>query len=196
MLGPYHEGVGAIDSIAASLSEAQWQSQACGTWTAIDLAGHLVCVVGWYHDWLDRALHGDATPPFDATDLAERNAAALSTLPLRNGPDRVSTFSREARRYADRLETAWDLPYGFPYGTVTAGLHAGVAATEWHLHAWDLSGGSHRPRDPRLLFLAAGAALTATRRGPIGRLSAAMVPLVARRRPWEQLLKRSGRGAR
>jgi hypothetical protein len=193
ILDLYEAGVSAVEQSTSPFTAVEWERRACGAWTATDLAGHLICVAGWYHAWLDRAEAGDATPPFTAADLAARNAAALSTLEPGGGHERVAVFAQEARRYAERLNSIWDLPYGFPLGTVTAGLHAGVAASEWHLHAWDFSGGTYRPTRPRELFLAAGAALTATQRGPIGRVSSRMVPLASRWKPWEQLLKRSGR---
>jgi len=193
VLALYEAGVSAVEQSTDSLTAAEWQRRACGAWTATDLAGHLICVAGWYHAWLDRAEAGDAAPPFAAADLAARNDAALSTLEPEGGDERVAVFAREARRYAERLNSTWDLPYGFPLGTVTAGLHAGVAAIEWHLHAWDFSGGAYRPTSPRELFIAAGAEVTAVQRGPIGRMRSAMVPLASRRKPWEQLLKRSGR---
>jgi Mycothiol maleylpyruvate isomerase N-terminal domain len=193
VLDLYEAGVSAVEQSVASFTDGEWQRRACGAWTATDLAGHLICVAGWYHAWLDRAEAGDATPPFTAAELAERNDAALSTLEPGRGDERVAVFAREARRYAERLNSTWALPFGFPLGTVTAGLHAGVAAIEWHLHAWDFSGGAYRPTNPRELFLAAGAAVTAAQQGPVGRVSSAMMPLASRRKPWEQLLKRSGR---
>jgi uncharacterized protein (TIGR03083 family) len=191
--GLYAEGVLAIEACTATLTKEQWQRPACGTWTATDLAGHLVCVVGWYHAWLDRAEAGDTAPPFSESDLDVHNEEALAALDLGAGPERIAAFTREARRYAERLDAVWDLAYGFPFGTVTAGVHAGAAAGEWHLHAWDLSRGTHRPRDPRQLFVAIGAAITAAQGGPIGRAGGAILPIASRWKPWEQLLRRSGR---
>ena len=108
----------------------------------------------------------------------------------------VAEFTREARRYAERLPPLWDVPYGYPLGTVTVGLHAGIAASEWSIHAWDLSCGRTRPSNPRALFVATAEGFTAAQRGFVGRASRAMVPLVAMWRPWEHLLKRSGRNRR
>jgi hypothetical protein len=189
----YASGVDAVEEHTKAWSPEQWQRTVCGRWSATDLAGHLVYVVGWYHSWLDRAEAGDAEPPFPTTDLASRNAEALATLDAEDGDARIQRFGIEARRYAGRVDAAWDLPYGFPRGTVTTGLHFGIAATEWHLHAWDFSAGTHEPAQPRELFMAAGTALTTAQGGAMGRVSAAMVPLVSRRKPWEQLLKHSGR---
>ena len=68
------------------------------------------------------------------------------------GPAAVAQFVQRARTYRARVSPRWDLAYGYPRGTVTAGLHAGVAACEWHLHTWDLAcsrGRDHRPRPRR-----------------------------------------------
>jgi hypothetical protein len=135
----------------------------CGEWSAKDLAGHLVCVIGWYHDWLDAAERGTSKPPFPAANLPAENAKALAALADGTGHGRIERYAAEAKRYATRLPDAWDIPYGYPYGTATAGLHAGAAACEWHLHAWDLSAGKHRPADPQSLFEAVGRAITAER---------------------------------
>jgi Mycothiol maleylpyruvate isomerase N-terminal domain len=160
VLALYEEGVSAIEELVRSWSPDRWRRSACGTWNGIDVAGHLVCDVAAYHAWLDRAEAGDATAPFTAAEGAARNEAALSALPVSDGPDRIELFAQEARRYARRVVPPWDLAYGFPFGTITVGLHAGLAAGEWHLHAWDLSAGAHRPRDARQLFRAVGAGMT------------------------------------
>ena len=124
-----------------------------------ELARHVLAVARWYHDWLDRAERGDAAPPFAVTELAVRNAAELEGLSGLDGPEAVGRFVPVAGAYRARLPARWDLPYGYPRGTVTAGLHAGTAACEWHLHAWDLahaSGHGHRPSDPAALYAAVG----------------------------------------
>ena len=196
VLSLYDEGVDAFASLASTLPPDGWGRRACGEWTARELARHVLAVIGWYHDWLDRAERGDAAAPFAVTELAPRNTAALEGLSGLEGPEAVRRFVTRAGAYRDRLPDRWDLPYGYPRGTVTAGLHAGTAACEWHLHAWDLahaSGRGHRPSDPAALYAAAGACLAAANGGLKGRVAAVLVPLGARLRPWEALLRRSGR---
>jgi len=192
VLALYGEGVDAIGT-SADWPDDHWHRRACGDWSAVDLAGHLVCVIAWYHEWLDAAARGECRPPFDEAHLADQNAAALLQLELGSGPERIEHFVSEAKRYAARLPEARDLRYGYPYGTVTAGLHAGVAACEWHLHAWDLTDGKHRPSDPAALFVAVGSAMTAAKGGLAARAGRVLVPFASHRRPWDQLLKRSGR---
>jgi hypothetical protein len=195
----FDEGVDSFVGFAASLSPEDWERMACGTWSACQLARHVAAVADWYHGWLDRAEAGDAAPPFRAEDLAVENEQAMKMLVGFDGPAAVERFVARARSYRDRLPDDWDLPFGYPLGTVTAGLHAGVAACEWHLHVWDLSGvvgGTHHPSDPATLYTAAGACLAAAQGGMKARLADALVPLGARLRPWEALLRRSGRAPR
>ena len=192
----YDEGVDAYAGLAGELTGEGWGRSACGEWDASALTRHVAAVAGWYHEWLDRAERGDAAPPFGGADLATQNALALDALAETSGPAALELFVSRARSYRERLPGTWDLPYGYPRGTVTAGLHAAVAACEWHLHAWDLarSGGSgHRPSDPDALYRGAGACLAKAEGGLKGRIAAVLVPVGARLSPWEALLRRSGR---
>jgi hypothetical protein len=192
----YDEGVDAFAGLAGALTAEGWESRACGEWTAASLTRHLAAVAGWYHEWLDRAERGDAASPFRSEDLAAQNKVTLASLVETSGAAALQLFVTRARSYRERLPAAWDLPYGYPRGTVTAGLHAAVAATEWHLHAWDLarSGGSgHRPSDPEALYRGVGACLAKAQGGLKGRIAVVLVPLGARLSPWEALLRRSGR---
>jgi hypothetical protein len=192
----YGEGIDAFARLAGELTAEDWERRVCGEWSALVLTRHVAAVAGWYHEWLDRAERGDATPPFGGKELAARNELALEPLAGTSGPAALALFVTRAMSYAGRLPAAWDLPYGYPRGTVTAGLHAAVAATEWHLHSWDLarSGGSgHRPSDPDALYRGAGACLAKAQGGMKGRIAAVLVPVGARLSPWEALLRRSGR---
>ncbi len=195
-LAPYLDGVDAVGRAVEGWDEGQWAGPACGVWNGTELAGHLVTVVGWYHAWLDRALAGDATPAFPVEDLDREAAAALAALPVRSGPDRIATFRAEAERYAYRVADHLDVPYGYPRGTVTAGLHAGVAGVEWHVHAWDLAraaGRDHTPADPVALFLGAARCQLAAEGKLKARLGMPVAKLAARRDPWHDLLHRMGR---
>lgn len=196
MLRLYEEGVDAFSRLAGVLSGEDWDRTACGEWSATMLTRHVAAVAGWYHEWLDRAEGGDASPPFGGEELASQNDRALVPLADTAGPAALELFVTRARSYRTRLPAAWDLPYGYPRGTVTAGLHAAVAATEWHLHSWDLarSGGEgHRPSDLDALYRGAGACLARAQGGLKGRIAAVLVPVGARLSPWEALLRRSGR---
>jgi uncharacterized protein (TIGR03083 family) len=192
----FDEGTEAFARLARALAGVDWDREACGEWSAAALTRHVAAVAGWYHEWLDRAELGDASLPFPGRELAAQNESALASLAATTGPEALELFVTRARSYAERLPASWNLPYGYPRGTVTAGLHAAMAATEWHLHAWDLgrsTGSGHRPSDPDALYRGAGACLAAAQGGLKGRIAAILVPVGARLSPWEALLRRSGR---
>ena len=188
----YLSGVEAIETVAASLSEAQWDRPACGSWDATQTARHLLGVIGWYHEWLARARAGDSSPPFPESDFDGRNEEALCALDRLSGPEAVVAFAASARSYLDDASSDWSLPFGYPGGSVTVGQHVGIAAVEWHLHAWDLNT-EHRPTNAESLFIGAGACVAAAKGGLAGRGLAIAVPLAAKRQPWERLVKESGR---
>lgn len=189
LLAVYREGVDAFARLAARTADAgAWHHVACGTWTAADVARHELDVVGWYHGWLDRALAGDASPAFDIAVIDEITAAGVDALAAVPPAEAVERFVGEASRYAERLEPNWDLPFGYPRGTVTAGLHAGLAASEWHLHTWDLAralGEDHRPGDPGTVLAGALACMRA--------VGQTVPDLPADADPWPLVLAGSGR---
>jgi uncharacterized protein (TIGR03083 family) len=204
------EGIDAIEGVAGRYTDAQWAGPTpCDEWDAAQLAGHVVCVSGWYHAWLDRAEAGDATAPFSGDLLPEQNRRALEQLQASwtgsaavDGPASIADYTTSARAYADRLGPVWDLPYGYPRGTVTAGLHAGTAAVEWHVHAWDLArsiGADHRPSDPETLLRAAATTQAAAQVGRGRGLAGGVARSVSARRarrdgdPWRFLLGVAGR---
>lgn len=191
----FEEGVASIESLAAGFED--WHSIACGHWSAADLARHLAAVAAWYHEWLDRAVAGDSSPPFGEAELSLRNERMVEAAAGVSGPDAIKRFSAAARSYAERLDSRhWDLPFGYPFGTVTAGLHAGAAAAEWHLHAWDLGGArgiDHRPSDPAALWRAIGWCRASSRPSPIRLIQGLLVEAGAAGDPWPRLLRASGR---
>lgn len=194
----FRNGVANVETVTTGWSEADWDRPACGTWTGIDLAGHLVTVVRWYHQWLDRGLAGTTDPMFAISDLSRETARALNALEAGDGPSRIATFRSDADRYASRLVEHWDAPFTYPRGLVTAGLHAGVAASEWNLHAWDFAhsaGLDFEPVDAERLYTATAACLMAVTGGVRGRVGMRVADRIARRRAWLDLLRRSGRSS-
>lgn len=193
----YSDGVEAVRRITAGFTARDWATPACGSWSAADTMRHLVSVAEWYHDWLDRAIDGDSSRPFPGEQIDAYAAAALEEQQHVPADEAVAEFTQSATSYLVRAVDHRDLPYGFPFGTVSVGLHLGVAAAEWHLHAWDLStttGDRHRPEDPEALMRAVGECVATASGGFKGALVRQVVPLAARRAPWETLLRRSGRG--
>lgn len=198
VIDQYDEGVRAIAQFASEREGRAWHKTIVGEWSAHELARHLVVVSGWYHEWLDRALAGNAEQPFPAKQLDDRNELAILDIRDVDGPEAIDQFVERATTYADRLRSAaasgdWDTPYGFAHGIATVGGHAGIAAGEWHLHAWDLSGGAWAPTDPSGLYLAVGSGMTATQSRLKQKVTRRVVARIANGEPWLDLLGRSGR---
>lgn len=127
----------------------------CGTWRALDLAGHVLAIVRYYLRLLDAAQAGAPLSGLPrGAALAEMNTNDLTALAERSGPERIEGFTRLAHEHLDRVASAdWALILGTwsGLGALTLGQHTGVAVGEWHVHAWDLSraaGADHRPQDP------------------------------------------------
>ena len=199
VIAQFDEGAAAIADLAAKREGRAWHKTVVGEWSGHELARHLVAVVGWYHEWLDAALAGDASQPFPAKQLDGRNELAVLDLTDLEGPAAIEQFVNQANHYGERLRSAasqdWATPYGFAHGVSTVGGHAGIAAAEWHLHAWDLSGGSWSPSDPSELYLAVGDGMTATQPRWKQAITRRVVQRIAGGEPWLDLLKRSGRSA-
>lgn len=200
VVAQFDEGVAAIADQAGQREGRAWHKTVVGEWSAHELARHLVAVTDWYHEWLDSALAGDGTQPFPAKQLDGRNELAILDLRDLEGPEAIEHFVRRAGEYTDRLRSAaasgeWSTPYGFANGTTTVGGHAGIAAAEWHLHAWDFSGGTWSPSNPQELYLAVGHGMTATQSRWKQAVTRRVVKRIAAGEPWLDLIKRSGRNA-
>lgn len=198
VIAQFDEGVAAIADFAGQREGRAWHKTVIGEWSAHELARHLLVIADWYHEWLDSALAGDATPPFPAKQLDGRNELAILDIRDLDGPEAIERFIGRANEYADRLRTAaaseeWTTPYGFANGTSTVGGHAGIAAAEWHLHAWDMSGGTWSPTNPTELYLAVGHGMTAAQPSWKRSITRRVVKRIAAGEPWLDLLKRSGR---
>lgn len=126
----YRAACWAFAAVAADIGADDWsRPSACAGWSALDVVGHVVCVARWHHEWLDRAETGERSPSFPLSELADRNAAALTALEISAGPDRVTAFVELTAAYADRITAHWDLPYTYPPGTVSTGVHTVLART-------------------------------------------------------------------
>ena len=192
----YTAGVQAVATTANRMDGAAWSEPACGEWDATDTLRHLVAVVDWYHQWLDRAANGDSSIPFTEDEFAVRNSAGIERYRDLDGPTALLQFERRANDYLELAIPEWERPFGYPGGVVTVGLHCGIAATEWHLHAWDLStvrGPLHEPKRANELMVAAANAIAASKGGLHGKVIGLAVPFAAKRAPWKRLLTESGR---
>jgi len=164
----------------------------CMQWTVRDLARHLEAISGAYVLWSSAALGGRLGDLRTGSDLAAYNDEMLQRLPDHGTSRHVTTFSQLASDHLRIVEAFPDSPMlRVPSTGVvwTVGDHAGVAALEWHLHAWDLSraaGTVHVP-DATPLAMAWSATI-----GP-----AVDAPLDARGTSngatWDAVLRASGR---
>ena len=197
VLAAYRDGVDAVVAVAERIED--WEARACGAWTASDTARHLAAVAAWYHDWLRRAIAGVIERPFQAGVIDERNEAEIAARSHLDGPAAVTEFAATARSYVRAAAPEWERTFAYPYGVTTVGGHLGLAASEWHLHAWDMSCATptrYRPVDASRLFRVAATSHADRVGGVKGRLLGLLIPLGARLRPWETLLDHSGRDRR
>jgi uncharacterized protein (TIGR03083 family) len=182
----YADGVRAISSAGGTVSD--WENPTpCGRWTTLELAGHLLAIVSYYHRLLDASVAGSPIGDLPTgDDLAAMNARDLSGLAESGGEERITKFCELAERYRTRLEEAdWDSVLGVwsGLGELTVGQHTGVALGEWNVHGWDLAratGAEHRPEDPILI---------ANGQGAVGRV----VDLEVSGDPWIAVLVAYGR---
>lgn len=154
VLAAFADGLHAVARAAAGVLD--WSaSTPCVRWRAVDLAGHLLAIAGYYSRLLDAAAAGRPSTGLPrGIDLQNMNDRDLAALPDASGPERIATFLSLARDYGHRLEAAdWQQVLGQwnGLGPLTLAEHTGLAVIEWHLHAWDLArsaGHDHRPADP------------------------------------------------
>lgn len=192
----YLDGVSSIVEITNRFDEADWDKQCCGEWSTADTARHLLSVTDWYNSWLDRAIDGDSSIPFTESAFDAQGKAGIQIYSTISGQESVEKFAMKAKQYLDRASLELERPFGFPLGTVTVGQHLGIAATEWHLHAWDLStvsGELHKLRDAEDLMIAAADGISHTKNHIQGTIIRKMAPLVAKKNPWGRLISESGR---
>lgn len=154
VLASYEEAIRAIS--VSGREVRRWDAPTpCGEWTALDLVGHMLAIVRYYHRLLDAAIAGRPLSDLPrGAQLAAMNADDLARLPESTGAERVELYVELAGDHLRRLrEVDWDLVLGTwsGLGELSVGQHTGVAIGEWHVHEWDLAralGSDHRPSDP------------------------------------------------
>ncbi|MEM9042797.1 MAG: maleylpyruvate isomerase N-terminal domain-containing protein, partial [Actinomycetota bacterium] len=110
----YESGVAAVVDSAGPWDAAEWGRLACGGWDRADTVRHLCAVIAWYHSWLDRALAGESSPPFQPHEFDGRNQAGVDERRGLTGPEAVIEFERDAVSYLDRAQRHWSAAFGFP----------------------------------------------------------------------------------
>ncbi len=141
VLASYRAGVGSIERFATMVS---WDAPTpCGEWRAVELIGHLLAIIRYYHRLLDAASTGQPIEGLpQGLQLAAMNTEELAVLAEVGGDVRAQTFVAEADAYAVRLHsTDWAMALGVwsSAGSLSVGQHTGLVLGEWHVHAWDLA---------------------------------------------------------
>lgn len=143
-------GILAVEAAAAE-SDPEHPT-ACPAWTVHDLVRHLEAIAGAYVLWVGAAIGGRIGTMRTPDALVAYNDRMLQRLPELPTAQHLERFRALAGDHVQLVRTGWEQPMmRTPGDTVlSVGDHGGVAALEWHLHAWDLggaSGGAHRPSD-------------------------------------------------
>jgi hypothetical protein len=152
----YADALDAMRALHPKITRWEWPTP-CDQWTVLDLSGHLLTIVRYWHRLLDAAEgghpivdlpRGRELEAMNAQDLRSLAEAGEST-----GPARMERFYALASAHLRRIERAdWGLTLGHwtGLGPLTVGQHSAVAIGEWHVHAWDMArsiGADHRPAD-------------------------------------------------
>lgn len=181
VLACYAGGVEAVATIAEEI--ADWGAPTpCEAWRAADLAAHLRTTAERFALVLAHARAGAPVPVVRGAELARLNDEMIDAAPRAAPRAHVAAFVEAARRYAEVLGEAWEVRPFMAGWDCSAGEHAGVAAGEWHVHAWDLAraaGRGHTPADPGAIAEAYRTTLT-------------WLPL-APGDPWRSVLRAQGR---
>ena len=162
----------------------------CTLWTLRDLVRHLEIIAGAYVLWVGAAV-GGRVGTLRAREAQDAwNAELLARLPARDTADHRARFTALAGDHQRLVAAAADLPMFELAGGArwTVGDHAGVAALEWHVHAWDLAvagGQAHRPAPDDVAILAG---IWEHLQGPV-----VGVPLPALDDAWAAVLTAAGR---
>lgn len=141
-------GVEAVEAAATGSDPAA--PTGCADWSVHDLVRHLEAIAGAYLLWVGAAIGGRIGTMRTPHDLRAYNDQMLHRLPQVSTPQHLGRFLGLARDHRRLVDSGWDLPMmRTPTDAVLqVGDHGGVAALEWHVHAWDLgsrAGGRHRP---------------------------------------------------
>jgi hypothetical protein len=139
---------------------------------------------------------GDASPPFPASEMDQRNDNALARIGVISGPEAISEFAEVATAYLDRATDLWNLAYGYPLwdGARRVALRRGrhrVAPS--CMGPVTRLGAPPSATGPPGIVHRSGTCLAEARGGLGGAVLRLLVPLGTRSNPWSTILRRSGR---
>jgi len=136
-----------LEEFLGTLSHEDWQrSSRCDQWTVADVVAHLTAIDQDCAARLGRALHGDASPPPQASPIAGQAAADIAhhaiAVRQRLGDDLLPTFSAAQSALHEILAPIgpadWDKPCYHPQRSISIGLLIDGLITERTLHGWDI----------------------------------------------------------
>ncbi|MBK5216697.1 MAG: maleylpyruvate isomerase N-terminal domain-containing protein [Propionibacteriales bacterium] len=144
----YRDGVSEVREAVTFLGEGAAQSPTpCPEWNVLELVTHLWCTADRYHRLLGYAVAGCPERMLVNEELAVENERAVVAAAATDLNKVLSSFVSSAEAYLPRATVSWEVaPYQVGGGSVGDAL--GVAAIEWHIHAWDLRksvGHDYRP---------------------------------------------------
>lgn len=140
-----------IDAVMALVDRADADAPTpCRDWALLDLVRHLEGIAGAYLLWVGSAVGGRVAHLRVGQELAAYNAQVLERLPVLTVGEHAHRFHQMAGDHLRLAQATWERPVlETPDDVILdVGTHAGVAAVEWHVHAWDLAwsvGRSHVP---------------------------------------------------
>ena len=136
-----------LEEFLGTLSHEDWQrSSRCDQWTVADVVAHLTAMDQDCAARIVRALHGDASPPPQASPIAGQAAADIAHHAIaarqRLGDDLLPTFSAAQSALQETLATIgpadWDKPCYHPWGSVSIGWLVDALINERIIHGWDI----------------------------------------------------------
>ena len=136
-----------LEQFLGTLAPEDWQrSSRCDQWTVADVVAHLTAMDQDCAARIGRALHGDASPPPQASPIAGQAAADIAhhaiAMRQRLGDDLLPTCIAAQRALHETLVTIgpadWDKPCYHPQGSVSIGWLVGALINELIIHGWDI----------------------------------------------------------
>lgn len=155
MLDAARVGIAAVENACHDVTD--WSAPTpCERWDALTLLRHLHSISAEYLAWIDDARLELVRHAKLKAERVYANDVALASLPTLKPDAHLTSYLSKALRHLQFADRWWDLTMKVTtVGTWTVGQHVGIAAIEYHVHAWDLrrsQGRDHRAGDA--VFLA------------------------------------------
>lgn len=143
--------VAGIDAVVAAVRDGRPDAASpCTGWDALTVVRHLEGIAGAYVLWAGSSLGGRIARMRTGVEAADYNATILARLPRLGLAEHLDRFVTLACDHVRLARVTWTTPMlQTPDDVIlSVGQHAGVAAVEWHVHAWDLARSQGRQHTP------------------------------------------------